>query len=276
MKSSVNVYFILLVFIFVLYKKNRKEIKSKKVDIKENFATNKELKRQKYKSGKYTDTFRFYKNNNNNNPKCESNLIGDYLPGLGNQDPKWANVHNIESQPYDALFKGRAAAEGEGQSIDHPFADDGSTVEHRCKAQYAIYLDERFPQKPYASLNRLDYKDKGELDDTEFSLSYKNNIHEKHKLEDYIVVPLPNIKVDANGEKQLSDEPIYVLLRYKDKPINANWTSEDVSHTGYCNNYVNCSGNMLDHSNPKCFDVQAKYDKEKRLYKYYQNGTQIA
>ena len=138
---------------------------------------------------------------------------------------------------------------------------------HGCKKCAEISVTEK---------NRLNYKDQGQLDDTEFSLSYKNNIHEKHKLEDYIVVPLPNIKVDSNDDKQLSDEPTYVLLRYKDKPINANWTSEDISHVGYCNNYVNCSGNMLDHSNPKCFDVQAKYDKEKRLYKYYQNGTQIA
>ena len=268
MKSSVNIYFILLVLIFVLYKKNRKEI-NKKTDIKENFSAS-QNKREKYKSGKYSGSFRFYKQGNNNT-RCESNLIGDAPISERNEPSKWANIHQIEAQPYDDLFKGVTS----DQTIDHPSSSDGSTVANRCKAQYAIYLDERFPQKPYAALNDLNYKGQGEFDPREYSLSYQKNIHEKNKLEDYVVVPLPNV-TEVNGEKKLSDEPIYVLLRYKNKPINANWTSEDTQHTGYCNNYVNCSGNMLDYTNPKCFDVKPVYEKEKRRYKYYQNGTQIA
>lgn len=268
MKSSVNIYFILLVLIFILFKRKRKGIK-KVNNIKENFsAVN---KRDKYKSGKYLDSFRLYKGTSNNNLRCESRLIGDEPPSTSNEPTEWVNHHQIEAQPYDDLFKGLTS----DQTIDHPSSADGAPVANRCKAQYSIYLDERFPQKPYAALNRLKFKGAGELDQTEFSLSYDKNIHEKNKLEDYVVVPLPNV-TEVGGEKKLSDEPIYVLLRYKNKPINANWGLEDQSHTGYCNNYVNCSGNMHDYTNPKCFDVKPIYEKEKRRYTYYQNGTKIA
>ena len=62
-------------------------------------------------------------------------------------------------------------------------------------------LMKRFPQKPYAALNDLNYKGQGEFDPREYSLSYQKNIHEKNKLEDYVVVPLPNV-TEVNGEKK--------------------------------------------------------------------------
>ena len=280
MKSSVNIYFIFLVFIFILYKKKRKENNSNdkteinKTEIKENF-TNPLSDPKTYKSGKYTAKFRFYNNEGtdlNNNPQCESSLIGEYPPTGGNDDPNWANHNVMEAQPYSDMFGSLSSK----PTIDHEESAIGLGQEYRCKRQYAIYLDERFPQKPYAALHESDFIGKGELDPTEFSLSYKKNISERHKLDDYIVVPIPNIIEKDSGEKELSDEPSYVLLRYKDKPINANWVESDTQHKGYCNNYVNCSGNMLDYSNPKCLDVKVYDDREKGTFKYYQNGTQIA
>jgi len=249
MKCSINLYLIIFILIFFTFKNYKKK------DNIENFASE-----TNFKSGKNIQAFKYYKTSQSGN-HCEDTLIGSLPDTVANIE----NQHTMNAQDYNTVHSGPL-------TIVHP-ESDSFTGTSKCRSQYAIYLDERFPEKPYAALNSTEYKDNTPNKPIAPSLNYKKNIPEKNKLNDYIVVPVPNVSKD--GETYNLEEPSYVLLRYKDKPISTNWKQGDTQHTGYCNNYITCQQNFKDIQNPKCFDLDIYFDSTKNEYKYFQNGTQV-
>ena len=272
MKCSIDLYLIIFIIIFFMFKNNKykqnDEVNNEK-NIEE-FTNNPNLI-ESYKSGKYNQGFKYYKTNQTNN-FCQDRLIGSIPTNENAESNDFKKFNVVNSTHYDLVHK------TVNTTIVHP---DSLTGSNKCKRQYAIYLDERFPEKPYASLNATQYKGNSKNKPIGYSLNYQKNIPEKNKMKDYVVVPIPT--VNKNGDEyQLTKEPTYVLLRYKNKPINANYgassigvTSGDMNHKGYCNNYISCFNNMQDYSNPKCFDVDFRYDAEKSEFKYFQNGTPV-
>ena len=134
------------------------------------------------------------------------------------------------------------------------------------KNQY-IYLDERFPKVPYNG-----FKDGSKTDTTKVT---KN---------DYIVVPLPNVK--GSGTSLELDEPTYILLRYKNKPINSDQVLTSATTTpryGYCNNHLygdpttepksQCNNiELYDGWKPYCFDGSMGLEGDATL-NYMKKGT---
>lgn len=277
MKCSIDIYLIIFILIFFIFKNNKLEKNKKEQfnkinnNVKETFANNPNLK-ETYKSGKYLQGFKYYKTNQTNN-YCQDTLIGS-LPSNDNAEVlEFKKFNIINSQHYDEIHS------GVNKTIVHK---DTISGKNKCKRQHAIYLDERFPEKPYASLNPTQYIGSTKDKPAGYSLNYQKNVPEKNKMKDYIVVPIPSVN-KTGDDYDLTAEPTYVLLRYKNKPINPNYGARnvgtnktgDMNHVGYCNNYISCFNNMQDYSNPKCFDVDFRYDAEKSEFKYFQNGTPV-
>ncbi len=268
MKCSMDLYLIIFILIFFMFKNNNSDKKVKTNKIKENFSNN--LK-DSYKSGKYTQNFNYYKTANTGNNFCQDRLIGSKPSAVNAEAGDFKMFNIVNAQHYEHNHSG-------GSTIVH---NSNTTGTDKCRRQNAIYLDERFPEKPYAALNSTQYINSTSDKPAEPSLNYQKNVPEKNKMNDYVVVPLPNVSED--GDSYTLDDPTYVLLRYKNKPINTNYGgnnvgatgSGDMYHTGYCNNYITCFNNMQDYSNPKCFDVDYRYDSQDGTYKYFQNGTQV-
>ena len=103
-----------------------------------------------------------------------------------------------------------------------------------------IYLDERFPALPYNG-----FKDGGKTDST------------KVTKQDYIVVPLPNVK--GSGTSLELDEPTYILLRYKNKPIDTDQIKATNDRYGYCNNHLFGNPQKTSNNTTQCNNV-GKYD----------------
>ena len=72
----------------------------------------------------------------------------------------------MSAQYYDQVRKGNEL------TIVHP-ESSSITGKSKCRQQYAIYLDERFPDKPYAALNSTEYKGNTSNKPIAPSLNYK-------------------------------------------------------------------------------------------------------
>ena len=183
MKCSIDLYLIIFIIIFFMFKNNKSEKIINKNDkdnnlIKEEFTNDPNIK-ETYKSGKYSQGFRYYKTRQQNN-FCQDTLIGSMPTNDNAEDKEFKKFNIITAQQYDQVHKGT------NTTINHPDSVDGV---NKCKRQYAIYLDERFPEKPYASLNATQYIGASKDKPAGYSLNYQKNVPEKNKMKPAFPAP---------------------------------------------------------------------------------------
>lgn len=207
------------------------------------------------------------KNNNLENFPIDSadysgKKLGSEITGAWTQYKEGKNTKFVNS-PFGSATDKVVGELSSDSSLEYPpkRQTSGSTNQY-------IYLDERFPKVPYNG-----FKDGGKTNST------------KVTKQDYIVVPLPNVK--GSGTSLELDEPTYILLRYKNKPINTDQVLTSGTTTtpryGYCNNHLygdpttedksQCNKiELYDGWKPYCFDGSIGLEGDATL-NYMKKGT---